>query len=149
MISLKTIITILFIVLAIATKAQNGVEYGITIKGTVTDSMKEPIPYASVIVKRNDVFICGTATDFDGNYSINVKDTGYVNLSVYHTGYVGKTIQRAIPNQEKYILIDVSLKLSGKSNVTYCPILYQKPMLNRYQIVDHTYTTDEIKHLPY
>ena len=42
-----------------------------TLKGTVTDAETgEPIPFAAVVAKIGDRQVAGTATDFDGNYTI-------------------------------------------------------------------------------
>lgn len=41
-----------------------------TVTGVVTDEQKDPLPGVSVTVRGSTV---GTVTDFDGNYSINVK----------------------------------------------------------------------------
>ena len=53
-----------------------------TLKGTVTEqSTSIPLPGVNVIIKGTST---GTATDFDGNYQINVK-----NGDVFVFSYVG------------------------------------------------------------
>ncbi len=50
----------------------------ITVTGTVIDTENEPVIGATVTVKNSTV---ATATDFDGNYSINVPDNGTLVFS--------------------------------------------------------------------
>ena len=80
---LRILFTCLLTVLALGTAlAQN-----ITVKGTVTDATGEGVPFASIQVKGT---MTGTATDGDGNYSIDVpknatlifSSIGYLNQEV-------------------------------------------------------------------
>ena len=80
---LRILFTCLLTVLALGTAlAQN-----ISVKGTVTDATGEGVPFASIQVKGT---MTGTATDGDGNYSIDVpknatlifSSIGYLNQEV-------------------------------------------------------------------
>ena len=80
---LRLLFTCLLTVLALGTAlAQN-----ITVKGSVTDASGEGVPFASIQVKGT---MTGTATDGDGNYSIDVpkkatlifSSIGYLNQEV-------------------------------------------------------------------
>ncbi len=80
---LRLLFTCLLTVLALGTAlAQN-----ITVKGSVTDATGEGVPFASIQVKGT---MTGTATDGDGNYSIDVprnatlifSSIGYLNQEV-------------------------------------------------------------------
>ena len=91
---LKVLLTCLSFVLALGTSlAQN-----ITVKGTVTDATGEGVPFASIQVKGT---MTGTATDGDGNYSIDVPKSatlvfssiGYLNQEV---AVEGRTIINVI-----------------------------------------------------
>jgi TonB-dependent SusC/RagA subfamily outer membrane receptor len=64
------------------------VEQQKTITGTVLDDGGMPLPGASVIVKGTN---SGTTTDFDGNFSINVKGNNAV-LLVSYVGFETKTV---------------------------------------------------------
>ena len=80
---LRTLFTCLLAFLALGSAlAQN-----ITVKGTVTDATGEGVPFASIQVKGTMI---GTATDGDGNYTIDVprnatlifSSIGYLNQEV-------------------------------------------------------------------
>lgn len=49
-----------------------------TVKGTVSDESEIPLPGVSIIIKNSTK---GTTTDFDGNYSIDVKDNDFLVFS--------------------------------------------------------------------
>ena len=58
------------------------------ITGTVVDENKMPLPGASILVKGLNI---GSSTDFDGNFSLNVPETGEV-LVVSYLGYMTKEL---------------------------------------------------------
>jgi len=58
------------------------------ITGTVVDENKMPLPGASILVKGLNI---GSYTDFDGNFSLNVPETGEV-LVVSYLGYMTKEL---------------------------------------------------------
>jgi len=58
------------------------------ITGTVVDENKMPLPGASILVKGLNI---GLSTDFDGNFSLNVPETGEV-LVVSYLGYMTKEL---------------------------------------------------------
>lgn len=69
-----------------------------TVEGAVTDEQNMPIPGVNVIIKGTAT---GTATDFDGNYQISVKEgdvivfsyLGYVSSSLTYNGESSLSIQ--------------------------------------------------------
>ena len=63
-----------------------GYAQSITVTGKVTDETGEALPGTSIVVKGT---VNGTTTDFDGNYSINVKSTSNV-LAFSFIGYLLK-----------------------------------------------------------
>lgn len=66
------------------------------IKGVVKDNNNMPIPGASVYVKGTDI---GTATDFDGNFTLNIPDNAET-LSITFVGYQRADV--AIANQSVF-----------------------------------------------
>src|SRR5680860_1269023 len=68
-----------------------------TITGTVMDSdMKVPLPGATVMVVGTNN---GTTTDFDGNFTLNVKSaSGTVDIS--YVGFEKKSVQFSLANGE-------------------------------------------------
>lgn len=64
-----------------------------TISGTITDNNGIPLPGVSVMVKGSSA---GTATDFDGNYSLEVEDGAILEVS-----FMGfKTLEVPVENQD-------------------------------------------------
>ena len=55
-----------------------------TVTGTVTGSNGEPLPGANIKVEKKAV---GTTTDFDGKFTLQVKDTPPFNLEISMLGY--------------------------------------------------------------
>ena len=79
----KVLVTLLLVVsLAFPALAQK-----ITVNGTVVDNTGEPLIGASVMAQGTNV---GTATDFDGNFSLSVEPTA--TLVVSYVGYDTKTV---------------------------------------------------------
>ena len=64
-----------------------------TVKGTVTDTRKQPIPFATVSVLSTDsTLLTGTITDDDGHYFIEVSARAYIiqaSFVGYHTSFGG------------------------------------------------------------
>lgn len=65
----------------------------VKVTGTVTDSMRNPVPGASVIVKGTKN---GTSTDANGNYSITVAD----NATLVFSGIGFATIEEKVSGRE-------------------------------------------------
>lgn len=75
-----------------------------SITGTVTDKSGEPLIGASVVVKGTS---SGTVTDVDGNYSLNVPQSGSM-LTFSYTGYETQDVSLGASN-----VVNVSLKESA------------------------------------
>lgn len=79
---MKSIISICILLFSIPMLAQK-----VTITGVVTDENKQPLPGASVAVEHAH---SGTATDFEGRFSLSVAPTDKIVVSFM--GYRSKTI---------------------------------------------------------
>ena len=83
---MKKIILGLFIMIAAAVSAK-------TIKGGVTDSKGEPMPFVTISVLAQDSsLITGAITDDDGKYEVEVNASKYIiqaSYVGYHTAYGG------------------------------------------------------------
>ena len=64
-----------------------------TVTGTIIDNGGIPLPGVNVVVKGTTT---GTATDFDGNYSLNVENDSAI-LEISYVGY--KTVEVTVGNQ--------------------------------------------------
>ncbi len=93
-----------------------------TLKGTVEDSMNEPLVGVSVVVNGSSN---GVMTDLDGNFSIQVKNGDTVNFS-----YIG--------------FINQQVKVSGQNNIT---IVLQESAENLNELVVIGYGTARKKDL--
>tara|TARA_R110002096_G_C14660704_1_gene727760 strand:- start:12863 stop:15910 length:3048 start_codon:yes stop_codon:yes gene_type:complete len=72
-----------------------------TITGAVVDGNNIPLPGVNVIVKGTTT---GTATDFDGNYSLNVENDSAI-IEISYVGY--KTVEVTVGNQT---IINITLQ---------------------------------------
>ncbi|HBK83007.1 MAG TPA: SusC/RagA family protein, partial [Flavobacterium sp.] len=73
--------------------------YGQVITGTVVDQSNETLIGASVVLKGTTI---GTATDFDGNFTLDISKSQVRTLVVSFTGY--KTKEVSIGNQKNFIV---------------------------------------------
>ena len=79
----------LLLIIAISFIGFTGLAQDITITGTVTSDKSEVMPFVSVSVKGKNT---GVKTDFDGIYTLTVKDTVGLTLTYFFTGYVKQEI---------------------------------------------------------
>jgi hypothetical protein len=83
---MKTLALLIGFFLVVQMNAQD------TITGKIFDEKNEPIPFANVIVKSNEILIAGASTNFNGDFVIIVpnnktpKSGGYI-LEVAYVGY--------------------------------------------------------------
>ena len=85
-----------------------------SITGTVVDSQGEPVIGASVIIV-GGAATQGTVTDFDGNFTLNVKPG--TKLTISYVGMKSQTVTAA--NGMKVTLQDDSQVLEGVEVVAY------------------------------
>ena len=78
---------LLLVVFAVV--AANGVfAQSTSLRGKVVDkSTGEPIPFANVVVSSGETQLGGTATDFEGNYSIKILPPGNWTVKASAVGY--------------------------------------------------------------
>jgi len=94
----------------------------INVSGKVTDESGEPIPGANVVVKGKSM---GTATDFDGNYSIRVNQDdvlvfssiGYqtVEKKVAGSGTINVVLKEGASQLEKVVVTAMGVKKKEKA----------------------------------
>lgn len=62
----------------------------VSILGNITDANGEPLPFANIIIYKNNVIVKGTTSDLDGNYTINLNEDDFnqkYDLVVSFIGY--------------------------------------------------------------
>ncbi len=94
----------------------------LSVSGKVTDVSGEPIPGANVVIKEKNK---GTATDFDGNYSIRVNpgdvlvfsSIGYqtVEKTIDKGGILNVTLKESASKLDKVVVTAMGIKREKKS----------------------------------
>lgn len=103
---MKQLFTFLIISISFPLFAQMGSIKGKVINGTT----QEPIPFANVVVEGTQN---GTATDFDGNFTISNVNPGYVKLDVSVVGYERKLSEDVFVTPSKTPFVEIKLKSSS------------------------------------
>src|SRR3990167_6847384 len=90
--TLSSILAFSFCLLSFYSFAQNG-----SLKGRVIDQKtKEGLPFANVVISINGTQKGGTATDYDGKFSISPIQPGKYDIEASYTGYTN-AIVKGIP----------------------------------------------------
>ncbi len=119
-----------------------------TLKGVITDAMTgEPIPFANVVIEKNGNQSGGTATDFDGNFTIKPIEPGNYDLTAMFVGYGTVKITGVIISANKITYRDVKLQ-EGIAIGEVKIIAYKKPLLDQDNLSGETKTAEEIVALP-
>ncbi len=87
--------------------------YGLSqISGTVTDTLSQPIPFATVLLKKSldSSLVAYTQTAKDGFYKIDAKATGKHFLTFNSLSHAKKNVEIDVVNLNKEVKIDVTLK---------------------------------------
>jgi hypothetical protein len=102
-----------------------------TLKGTLTDAETgDPLPFVNIVLQQGNKQVTGSATDFDGNYTIKPITTGVYDVLVSYVGYNAKKIQGVRINANKISFLDIKLN-SGVQLETFEVVEYQIPMIER------------------
>jgi hypothetical protein len=102
-----------------------------TLKGVVTDAETgEPIPFAAVVAKIGDRQVAGTATDFDGNYTIKPLAPDNYDVYVSVVGYNVKVVTGVVINSDKItfqsVAVSAGIDLEAVDIVSYSVPLIDK-----------------------
>ncbi len=104
---------------------------------------------ANIVLKKNGVFVTGSDTDFDGNYSIPNIDPGTYDVEVSYVGYPTQRITGVIIAAGKGTKLDVDLENEGIELNTVVVTGYKVPLIDK----DNTstggfVTAEQIQRLP-
>tara|TARA_B100000902_G_scaffold39610_1_gene47137 strand:- start:2069 stop:5791 length:3723 start_codon:yes stop_codon:yes gene_type:complete len=139
----KIYLTIASVLISILSFAQTG-----TLKGVVTNTMTgEPIPFANLIIERNGNQQGGTATDFDGNYTIKPIEPGTYTIKATCVGFGTIEVTGVIISANKITFQDIKLQ-EGIAIGEIKIIEYKKPLLDQDNLSGETKTSEEIVALP-
>ncbi|SNY94950.1 outer membrane beta-barrel family protein [Flagellimonas pacifica] len=93
----KNALFLFFVAVTFYSYGQNG-----TITGTVFDKIsQEPIPYANVILKTNNVIVTGGITNENGNFNVNNIAFGNYSFEIQFIGYKSKVTPVTINKTSK------------------------------------------------
>ncbi len=123
-----------------------------SVGGKVTDvDNGEELIGANVIIYKNDVYVTGTSTDFDGNFKTNV-DPGTYDVEVSYIGYPPNRITGVIVKAGQNNKLDVQLGGGGSGGIDLTTVVvtsYKVPLIEQ----DNTtsggvITGEQIRNLP-
>jgi len=102
------------------------------LKGRVLDNENgEPIPFAKVIVKKNNEIIGGANTDFDGKYLIKPIPSGSYVVEVKNVGYSNNRVTGVKINDNKITFIDFDLNSEVEMLQEIQVVAYKVPLIDK------------------
>ncbi len=121
-----------------------------TLKGRVIDAeTKEPIPFANVVIEMGGAQKGGSATDFDGYYTIKPINPGTYSVKVLYVGYQSKQVNGVVIIADKIRFVDVELTASMTMLEAFEIVDYEVPLISRDQTCSGgTVTCEEIAKMP-
>ncbi|MEM9835434.1 MAG: carboxypeptidase regulatory-like domain-containing protein [Bacteroidota bacterium] len=121
------------------------------LKGKVVDgdAGDDPLPFASVSIEKEGVFITGTNTDIDGNYSFSNIDPGTYTIIATFTGYATQRLEGVKVFAGKSNVADVKLSSSSQTLDVVEVVAYTVPLVEQDNTTQgKTVTSEEIYNLP-
>lgn len=121
-----------------------------SLEGTVNDATNnEALGFAAVEIYKNDVFITGTDTDFDGNYFFSDIDPGTYDITVSFLGYTTQKQTGVLVKAGKSNRLNFSLSEEGVLMDAVEIVAYKVPLIE----IDNTtsgatVTAEKIRSLP-
>ncbi len=78
--------------------------------GKITDlDSQEELIGANVVVFKNDVYVSGTSSDFDGNYKVNLEP-GIYDVEVSYIGYPTQEITGVLVEADQVNTLDIAME---------------------------------------
>jgi len=113
-----------FLILGLSSSIYAQVGSG-TLKGTLKDAETgEPLPFVNIVLQEGERQITGSATDFDGKYTIKPIPPGTYDVLVSYVGYNARKVEGVIINNEKITFLDIELEAGVK--------------LEEFEVIDYT-----------
>ncbi len=117
------------------------------IQGRVVDQNGDGIPFASVAVYLNNVLVNGTATDYEGYFSIKPLDPGKYRVSA---SYIGKVVNvtGVVVSSGKTTFLD-NIKINTAQEIGPVTVVYEAPPVDVGKPdAGDTKTREEIEKMP-
>jgi hypothetical protein len=124
---------------------------GGTIKGKILDKdNNEPLPFASVVLKKGGGQVAGATTDFDGKFTFPALTPGNYDLEATYVGYQAIKVAGVVVNGGKITFIPDIKASSGAENLEeFVVIEYEVPLISKDQTSSGgTVTAEDIKKMP-
>lgn len=119
-----------------------------SIKGTVKDKRTgETIPFATVIVKDQDVVIATGTSDLDGKYNINPVNAGTYNLECTTMGYATFNLKQVTVYSGKPKVVNFDMTIESQM-ITEVTVTAKEELIETGKTSDIV-SSEEIKNLPY
>lgn len=106
-----------------------------------------PVPFASVVLKRNGSMVTGTQTDFDGKYDLRNVPPGEYDLEVSYIGFQNVIMNSIRLNPRSVTMANVEMQVSAVA-LNVVEVNYQKPLLDRSMSSQTTISSNEISRMP-
>ena len=142
---LAVLVTVMFTVSLVMAQS------GGTIKGKILDKDNgEPLPFASVVVKKGGAQVAGATTDFDGKFTFTALTPGKYDLEASYVGYQPIKISGVVVNNGKITFVPDIKASSGAENLDeFVVIEYEVPLISKDQTSSGgTVTAEDIKKMP-
>lgn len=93
------------------------------LRGTITDSEQEPIPYATIRIYQDQQLVGGSQTDLNGRYSYKPLIPGTYELLVSEAGHQTQPVNKVkvIANDPTYVDVILSANILGGTVVVVAP----------------------------
>ena len=102
------------------------------LKGRVLENESgEPVPFAKVIVKKNNEIIGGANSDFDGKYLIKPIPSGSYVVEVKNIGYKNSRVTGVSISEDKITFIDFDLKSDVYELEEVMMVAYKVPLIDK------------------
>lgn len=114
---------VLVFLISLSAKSQSN------ISGIIKDEHNEPVSFATIAIISEGKVIDGTESDFDGAYSINVKNEGVLDIQYSFLGFETKRIGSLLFSHNSNLVLNVTLIENFIPNCSLAPI-YDPPLVD-------------------
>ena len=101
------------------------------LKGVIQDAESgEPLPFAKVILKKNESILGGANTDFDGKFTIKPIPSGTYDVEFKTVGFQKKLIKGVRISDDKITFLDESLNSEVQMLEEVTLVRYAEPLID-------------------
>jgi hypothetical protein len=119
------------------------------IQGQVVDDNGDGIPFANVAVYNGGVLVTGTATDFDGNYSVPALSPGTYDVEASYQGNKARITDIRVTAGQTVFLKDPPITVSSSIQLGVVEIKYEAPLVDQGNTTSGgVVTKEDIKNIP-